>query len=158
MAAGCCGVTGPRHLELRLEPAADDGVEGVLMTLHARGLLHPLAPCLVRSHAGRLPERLLQADQYRRWQGDGLPRRHVHLQPRRQAPSCVERQPVADGMAVDTQPLGDALAAVGWPTGQAIEPRQPWFLATVMCLVSPLLERLRILGHDRDRFAHGRLS
>lgn len=57
-------MTGPCHLELRLEPGTDDGVEGVVVDLPVLGPLNPLTQRFVGGKPGRLPERLLQGVQH----------------------------------------------------------------------------------------------
>jgi hypothetical protein len=148
-ASGFLGGAGPRPLELGVAPGADNRVEGVIVALQLIAWFDPLAQRLIGGNASRPPQGLLQADQDVRGQGDGLPSRQGHLQHRRQAARFVEREPVAEGMAMDTQQLGDVLAGLHLPAGQPREPLQPWCLATVMCMWGPLREGRRIRSNDR---------
>ena len=149
MASGFFGVAGPRDLEPGVEPGADNGVERVIVDVQLIAWFDPLAQRLIGGKARRPPEGLLQAGQYVRGQGHGLPSRHVHVQQRRQAACSIDRKPVADGIAMDAQQLGNALAGLRWSAGQAREHLQAWFLATVMFMLQPLLEGIRTLGDDR---------
>jgi hypothetical protein len=108
-------VTGPRDLELGFELGADDGVEGVIVDLQVIGLLDPLAQGLVGGKAGGLPERVLNGGQHVQGQREGLTSGDIQRQPGLQAARVIEREPVADGMAMNGQPVGYVLACLACP-------------------------------------------
>jgi hypothetical protein len=66
MASGVCCVTGPRPLELRVEPGADDGVERVIVDLQMVSLLDPWAQRFLGGETGRWPEGPLNRGQHMR--------------------------------------------------------------------------------------------
>jgi hypothetical protein len=158
MASGFFCVTGPCHLELRLEPGPDHGVERVVVDLPVMDLLHPLAQRFVGGNPGWLPERLLQGVQHIWGQGDGLPSRHVHIQQGLQASGLVNGEPVANGMAMDAQQPGHGLTCLGLPAGQHIEHLEAWFLMTIALPSYAFFERDTIFGHNREDLAHRLLS
>jgi hypothetical protein len=66
MASGFFCVTGPRHLEFRIEPGADDGVEGVIIDLQMMRVLNLLAQRFIGGETGRPLEGLLNRGQHSR--------------------------------------------------------------------------------------------
>jgi hypothetical protein len=86
MASGFFGVTGAWHFALGLKAWPHQGVEGLVVDLHAMGLCHPLAQRLRRGKAFGLAEGLLQAGEHGRHEGDQFARRDVCGQLRLQPP------------------------------------------------------------------------
>ncbi len=126
-------MTGPRALERRVEPGADDGREGVILALQMVGLLAPLAQRFIGGKAGRLAERLVNGGQHVWGQRKGLASRDLQGPQGLQAARFIAGEPVAAGVAMDAQPLGHLLAGLGWPAGEPIEHLEAWLLATILC-------------------------
>ncbi len=84
---------------------------------------------------------------------DGGGSRHVQGPQGFPAAGWVERQPVANGLAVVAHAWGYCLLRPRLPAGQRREYLPPWSLAPVMFMWSPLLEGCCIVGHDREGWA-----
>jgi hypothetical protein len=141
-------VAGPRHLELGLEFGPDDRVERVIVDVQLLGLLNPLPQRFVGRKAGGLPARLFHGGQYSRGEREGLASRHVQGQQGVQATRFVDGEPVATGMVMNTQELGHVPAGLSLPAGQPIEHLEPWFLATIMCMLEALSQGGPIFGNE----------
>jgi len=61
-------------------------------------------------------------------------------------------------MALDSQELSHIAARLGLSTRQAREHLQPWFLPTMMVMLSELLEGCDMVNDDREGMAHRLLS
>jgi hypothetical protein len=97
----------------------------MVVDIQVIALPDPLPQGFIGSKAGRLPERLLKGGQYVWAERQGLARWHVEVQQGLQATRGIAREPMADGIAVDTQQLGHILARLGLPAGQQVEHLQP---------------------------------
>lgn len=100
MASGFFGVTGARHFELGVKARTHNGIERLVLDLHAMGLCHPLAQCFIRGKAFWTVEDLLQAGAHRRRERDGFAGGDVGGQQGVQPPSSREGQPAIDGVAM----------------------------------------------------------
>lgn len=80
MASGFLGVTGPRHLELRLKSRPAEGVEGVIGDVQVVGWFDPLTQFDIGGEASGLPENLLQRGQHAWRKRQGFASRHVQRQ------------------------------------------------------------------------------
>jgi hypothetical protein len=116
MASGFFCVAGAWHLELGAEARTDDGVERLVLDLHPMGLAHPVAQRLIRGETFGPTEGLLQAGEHCWGERDRFAGRDVGGQQGVHAPGGIERQPTADGVAVDSQQTRHVLAVLGLPS------------------------------------------
>jgi hypothetical protein len=149
MASGVLGGTGPRPLERRVEPGADEGVERVRVDRQLVSLLAPWAPRVSGGEPGRWPAGRRTRGQHLRRACAGLARGPVPGQPGLPAASRIAPEPVAEGLAMAPQELSHVPAGVGLPTGQEVEPLEPWSLATILCVLQARLEGCRLFTNDR---------
>jgi hypothetical protein len=120
MASGFFCVRRPGHFELGLEARAHNGIERLVLDLHAVGPSHPLAQCLIGGEAFGPVEGLLQAGEHCRRKRDRFACGDVGLQQGMKPLGGVKCQPVANCVAVDAQQAGHLLAVVGLPTRQRV--------------------------------------
>jgi hypothetical protein len=132
MASGVFWVTGPRDLQVGLEPRPNKRVARGRVDLQMRGLLDPLAQRFRGGTPRRLPECLRKRRQHIWGARGGLASRAISIQQSLQATRLVKGKPVAEGLAMNPQPLGHLPAGLSWPTGQDIEQLQAWFLTAIM--------------------------
>jgi hypothetical protein len=90
MAAEFFGVARAGHFELGLEARAHQGVERLVLDLHAVGPPYPLPQRLIRGKALGAVESSLQAREHGRGQGDGFTQGNIGRQQGLQAPSSVQ--------------------------------------------------------------------
>ena len=108
-------MTGPWDLERGFELGVDDGVEGVIADLSARGLLDPLAQGFVRSKAGGLLEGLCNGSQDGGGQREGFTGWDIPRQQGPQAVRFVASEPAVDAIATDPQQPRHVLVCLGLP-------------------------------------------
>jgi hypothetical protein len=150
-------VTGARHFKLGPDACAHDAVERCVLDRHPMCLPDPLAQRLIRGEAFPTMEGLLEAGEHGWCEGDGFACRHVGGQPCVQTSSGIDRQPAADGIAVDPQQARHILAGVGLPSGQEVEHLEAGLLMAVMFTLPSVFKIICMVNNRRYGCTH-RLS